>query len=230
MKRIMWTVAMLPLIAAVFILQYMPDSVPMHYNASGSIDRWGSKYEILILPASILGVALLFQIIIMVYEKKISESSDEKDKIRLSSNLKVMKIVSITVSLVFGVMCGFIMYNTWSVAKGNMDSQAVDMMKITAILMGVMLIVLGNFMPKTKRNHMVGMRIKWSLYNDITWRKSNLAASIFMMIAGFCTIVTAIFTGSMISLVMLMIYLSAAIIGSLIYSYGVYKKEISAEK
>ena len=165
MKRIMWTVAMLPLIAAVFVLQYMPDSVPMHYNASGSIDRWGSKYEILILPASILGVALLFQIIIMVYEKKISESSDEKDKIRLSSNLKVMKIVSITVSLVFGVMCGFIMYNTWSVAKGNMDSQAVDMMKITAILMGVMLIVLGNFMPKTKRNHMVGMRIKWSLYN-----------------------------------------------------------------
>ena len=29
----------------------IPQQVPMHYNAIGEIDSWGSKYEILFLPA-----------------------------------------------------------------------------------------------------------------------------------------------------------------------------------
>ncbi|MFD2630007.1 DUF1648 domain-containing protein [Oceanobacillus kapialis] len=28
----------------------LPDEVPAHYNAMGEVDRWGSKFELLILP------------------------------------------------------------------------------------------------------------------------------------------------------------------------------------
>ena len=30
-------------------IQFLPDQIPAHYNAAGEIDRWGSKYEQLIL-------------------------------------------------------------------------------------------------------------------------------------------------------------------------------------
>lgn len=35
----------------------MPDMIPMHYNLSGQIDRWGSKYESLFIP---LGMIVLY--------------------------------------------------------------------------------------------------------------------------------------------------------------------------
>ena len=39
--------------SAVFLALYwksIPPEVPMHYNAAGEIDRWGSRAELLILP------------------------------------------------------------------------------------------------------------------------------------------------------------------------------------
>ncbi|MEC1178196.1 DUF1648 domain-containing protein [Metasolibacillus meyeri] len=44
----------------------LPAQVPMHFNGAGEIDRWGSKYEMLILPA--IGIALF--IILQIVEKK----------------------------------------------------------------------------------------------------------------------------------------------------------------
>lgn len=43
---------------AMIIFQWssLPDSVPAHFGANGEVDRWGSKWELLILP--VLGIVL----------------------------------------------------------------------------------------------------------------------------------------------------------------------------
>ncbi|MFC0014135.1 MULTISPECIES: DUF1648 domain-containing protein [Allobacillus] len=41
----------------------LPDEVPAHYNASGEVDRWGSKFELFILPGIGLFILLLMQIL-----------------------------------------------------------------------------------------------------------------------------------------------------------------------
>ena len=33
-------------------------------------------------------------------------------------------------------------------------------------------------MPKTKKNGTIGVRISWSMYNDVTWAKSNYFGAI----------------------------------------------------
>ena len=38
-----------PILTAVVGVQFLPDQIPVHYNATGEIDRWGSKYEELVL-------------------------------------------------------------------------------------------------------------------------------------------------------------------------------------
>lgn len=43
----------------------IPDQVPGHYNASGEVDRWGSKFELFILPI----VGLLLWVFMNVLEK-----------------------------------------------------------------------------------------------------------------------------------------------------------------
>lgn len=43
MKKIMWIVAMIPVVVTSVVLQFMPDIIPMHHDLEGNTDRWGSK-------------------------------------------------------------------------------------------------------------------------------------------------------------------------------------------
>lgn len=44
----------------------IPDTVPMHYDLQGQIDRWGSKYESLIIP---VGMIILYALMTFVGKK-----------------------------------------------------------------------------------------------------------------------------------------------------------------
>ena len=102
---------------------------------------------------------------------------------------------------------------------------------ISVILMGIVLIVLGNFMTKTRTNSTVGVRIIWSMYNDNTWRKSNRFGAFASIIAGILTIILAVFLkssfGSTIAALGLVILAS---IVTVIYAHKVYVQETEAEK
>lgn len=50
MKKIMWIVAMIPVVVTSVVLQFMPDIIPMHHDLEGNTDRWGSKTESFIFP------------------------------------------------------------------------------------------------------------------------------------------------------------------------------------
>ena len=54
MKKIMWIVAMIPVVVTSVVLQFMPDIIPMHHDLEGNTDRWGSKTESFIFPVIIL--------------------------------------------------------------------------------------------------------------------------------------------------------------------------------
>ena len=58
MKKLMWAISVFALVLTAVVLQFMPDSVPMHYDLTGNIDRWGSKYENLLFPVIILFLSL----------------------------------------------------------------------------------------------------------------------------------------------------------------------------
>lgn len=64
--RITLAVLVLTIIFYVFYWFKMPDMIPMHYNLQGQIDRWGSKYESLLIP---LGMIVLYELMAFVEKK-----------------------------------------------------------------------------------------------------------------------------------------------------------------
>ncbi len=227
MKKLMWAISILSLVLTAIVLQFMPDSVPMHYDLSGNIDRWGSKYENLLFPAIILLMSLHWHLFIAHYEKKAAKASAEKERAEALSNAKVLEIVGVSMAVMFTVMQGFILYSAYAEASVNAAQAYVDIGKISCILIGVMLIILGNYMPKTKKNHMAGVRVSWSMYNDTTWVKSNRFGGVAMMIAGLSIIITTVFVRSAVAVVLLLAYILVAAVITLIYSHKVYKAELS---
>ena len=70
MKKLMWIVSVIPLLFTAVALQFMPDTIPMHSNFAGEIDRWGSKYESYIFPLLILAITLFWHLFTRYFEKK----------------------------------------------------------------------------------------------------------------------------------------------------------------
>lgn len=227
MKKLMWAISILSLVLTAIVLQFMPDSVPMHYNLAGNVDRWGSKYENLLFPAVIHLLSLHWHLFAAHFEKKAAKAAAEKERAEALSNAKVLKIVGASMAAMFTLMQGFILYSAYAQASVNASQAYVDIGKVSCILIGVMLIILGNYMPKTKRNHVAGLRVSWSMYSDTTWMKSNRFGGAAMMIAGLLIIITTVFVRSDISIVLLLAYVLAATAVALIYSRKVYMAEVS---
>lgn len=204
-------------------LSYMPDRVPVHFNGAGIADRWGSKYELLIMPvimAVMLGIWLICD---RIYGKKAETATDEKARAEALSNIKVINITFTSISALFLVLTAGVMYMSYS----QLDSAAaeIDIMKIVTVAMGITFVIFGNFMPKSRLNSLVGFRLPWTMYNDVTWAKSNRFAGYVMIIAGLITAISGIILGGMTSVIVMMIVLFASIIPMMIYAYLVYTDE-----
>ena len=191
MKKLIWAISFISLIGTVIVIQFMPESVPMHYDAAGNIDRWGSKYENLIFPMLILAMSFFWILIMRYFEKKALNSTDEKERASAKSNAKVLGIVGLCMAAIFTVMQAFMLYGAYSEAVSGAAQWTVDIGKVSVILMGIIFIVLGNYMTKTRINSVVGFRVSWSMYNDNTWRKSNRFGAYAIMAAGVVTIFIA---------------------------------------
>ena len=75
-NKILWVLTIFPFLITLFAIQFMPDSVPMHYDIYGNIDRWGIKYELFILPSIILLLTMMWKVWISSYNKKNEKIGD----------------------------------------------------------------------------------------------------------------------------------------------------------
>ncbi|MCR5545449.1 MAG: SdpI family protein [Lachnospiraceae bacterium] len=231
MKKMMWIVTIIAFVGTAIVLLFMPDSVPMHYDVEGNIDRWGSKYENFVLPIIIMVMSLFWSLIARYYEKRAEKETDEKAVAGLISNRKVIEMVGTCMAVMFTVMQGFYLFSSYKEAVSMAETQVVDTGKVTVVLMGIVFIILGNVMTKTRINSTVGVRISWSMYNDNTWRKSNRCGGILIMVAGVLSIITAFaMENSFASSMTCVLYLVLASVLTLVYSHRVYKAEIEKEK
>lgn len=60
-----YAIYILSILLLIYVWRDLPGEIPAHFNGAGEVDRWGSKWELLILP----GVGLLMAIFLHVFEK-----------------------------------------------------------------------------------------------------------------------------------------------------------------
>ena len=78
----------------------IPDSIPMHYDAMGNVDRWGDKGELIVLPIITLIMCLAISIIerfpqIWNTGVKITEENQERVYRALKNMVKITKLIVI---------------------------------------------------------------------------------------------------------------------------------------
>jgi uncharacterized membrane protein len=139
MKKAMWIISCISVVGTAFMLPFMPESVPMHYDTAGNVDRWGSKYENFIFPIIIIAMSLFWTLLIFAFEKKAGKTSDEKERASALSNAKFLGAVGMAMAGMFTIIQGFILYGSYEEAISAATHSVVDIGQISCILLGVLL-------------------------------------------------------------------------------------------
>lgn len=222
MKKIIWSLAVLPTIVTAVALKYMPDTVPLHYNFAGEIDRWGSKYEHFLMPVFLIVWVILMQVITYFQEKKIEDEPTPREQASRRNNIKVVRIVTIVFEIFWLILICWILWTSKENANIETAQASTSIGQFIWIAMGILLVVIGNILPKSRMNSVVGVRTTWSMYNEETWSKSNRFGGIVLMVTGIAMVITSLILkeSALIIVNIGLTVLSSIVI--LVYTYKVF--------
>lgn len=226
LEKTAWTLWLVMTAITSVAMLFMPDTVPLHYDINGDVDRWGSKYECFLTVGAVLILLIIFRIAIRSMKKKSLTAPEEKDRAHAEVNIKVTGWVEIISMAFLTIIQCVILYSSYNCAETGTTHMTMALDKIGIMLYGVILIVIGNLMTKVKRNKIIGIRMKWSMYNDTTWRKSNRFGAYCMIVMGVLCIICAAFLSMEPLIIVVLGVVLVTLVIICIYSKKVYEKEI----
>lgn len=193
---------LLPTLAGVLLWDALPARIATHFDFSGTADGWASKgYAVFFLPAMIAALAALC----------LWGISCDKTAHRQSHALQTF------VLWFMPVLSCFLMALIYLAALGY--ALRVDL--CVAAMLGVVFLVVGNYLPKCRRNHTMGIRIKWTLQSEENWNYTH-------RLGGFCFVVCGLVTlaGAALGLSWLLFPAVLLAVGlPIIASYRYYRKK-----
>lgn len=204
--RILYILILASILTTCVLLVLSPDTVPVHYNLSGEIDRMGSKYEYLIFPAEAIGIGAFFGLMAKRYRQN---PTDEK----------ALVICGICILAVMGFLGIYFQIAAILYDPASAGGLRLKVMRLTVMAIGATLVILGNILPKTRRNTMMGLRTKWSLSGDEVWRKSQRFAGITAVVCGVLMILLAAFFDGIPCLIMSTVLVLLWVIAGVVMSY-----------
>lgn len=209
--------SVLPMIyTAVAVFFFLPDTVAAHFGIDGTPDRYGSKYEAFLFPAIILGIALFY-----FFYRKFQQISSKEDNDRTARNLDILDTVILIVMVLFNALCVFLL--TIMKHPVTMKNKENMIFVIISTIIGVLFILLGNILPKTKPNSFVGVRLSWCMDSDEHWYITNRNCGIAMVLSGICTVIAGLIVRNGTYIIYMILFLIVFLTVATIYSYVIIK-------
>lgn len=223
MDTVLWVLTAATFLITAVAVQFMADKVPMHYNASGEIDRYGSRYENYIFPVMILIFNIFWVVFISFFRKKALKAEQEKERKEAQSSITVLGYAAVGTTIMFLIMqCVFLMMAV-SASEGQQRAE-FDINIICNSMLAFLMVFLGNILPKTKRNSVVGVRTVWSMDNDTTWELSNRFGGKAMIVSGLLILIESFIIKGFASTMVELAIIIAMGVAMMVYSSKVYKK------
>ena len=196
-------IILLPMVAGLVLWNRLPEQIPFHWNAAGEIDGWASKPVAVFVP-SVAMLALQWLCMLVT-------SADPKKQ---NHPEKVMHLVLWLIPIIT-VFISALMYVS---ALGG--SVRVEM--LMPILLGLVFVAIGNYMPKCKQNYTIGIKIPWTLASEDNWNRTHRLAG-WVWVGGGVVMLLSGFLGIFwLTLVPAIIMVAVP----LVYSYILHKKGI----
>lgn len=206
-KEIVLTTAicLLPMAAGAILYSRLPDTIATHFDVNGQPDGWSGKaFAVFGLPAIIAAINLFMHFALRTDPK------------RQNMNPALRNIAIWTVPIVSVL--------TNAMVLGNALGYSSRIELILPLLVGVLFIAIGNYLPKTKQSFTMGIRLPWTLASEENWNRTHRLAG-FLWVAGGIAMIALTLLHLWVFWLMLVI-ITALVLVPTFYSYSLYKKGI----
>lgn len=110
----------------------LPDQVPAHYNAAGEVNRWGSKWELILLPTIAAFLAILMTFLEKHPEWHNHMNLNENNiEFQYKNSILLLNVIKNECVLLFV----FVDYNIVQVALGKAESLGILFMPIFLVIL-----------------------------------------------------------------------------------------------
>lgn len=200
-NRILLTALALGTVAG-FVFVPLDQMIPIHWDMTGRPDNWAPAPLALLIPAIIAAVVIGS----LVFMRRGSLRQDfEAGRHLISAAISIALLIALAV-LTSSVVLGL--------------GHELDMPRLATGLVGAVLLILGNYLPKSQPNRVAGVRVPWTLRDPSNWALVNRKSGQWLMLGGAIAVLAAII--NLPAVVLAVIALAAVIIplaAGTVYSY-----------
>ena len=200
-------IAALAVVVSIWAYPQLPPTIATHWNVRGTADGFSSRATaVVIIPLVLIGLTGLFNVLPKLDPRRANYA----------------KFIDTYWLIVNAVILFILIGHGMIVATGLGYAVKVD--RFMPIGIGLLFIVLGNYLTRVEPNWFIGIRTPWTLSSDTVWRKTHRTGGWLMVVGGF-VLAASVFLpqGAFLPLLIAAILIVAVI--PVVQSYILWKRE-----
>ena len=192
---------LLPILMYLLVWDKLPAQMPIHFDNRGNANDYASKaFASVGLPLIILAFNVFINIMIEADPKNNNVGKKIKSLVKWT-----FPVISIIINLTVIMFC---------------LNVGINVAAIIYSFIGVVFVAIGNYLPKCRQNYTVGIRLPWTLNNEINWQKTHRFSGVVFILAGVLMLLNAVIGQSWL----IICAIALAGILPIVYSFTLYKK------
>lgn len=167
-------VILLPALMGVILWNDLPAQMPIHFNIHGEADNWAGK------PFAVFGFPLFLLVLQLLCVWATGKDPKRKnvDKTTQGIVLWICPIISLLIGCIVFVY--------------SMGGK-LDLCLLFSIVFGILFIIFGNYLPKSRQNYTMGIKLPWTLRDADNWNYTHRVSGRLWIVCGIVLLVTAPF-------------------------------------
>ena len=194
-------VMLIPILIGVLLWDRLPEQVATHFDFEGNPNGWTSR------GFTVFGIPLF--LLVCQWIAAAVTLSDPKHKNLSEKVFRMILWIVPMASLLLAIVC-------YGYELGYETSDRT----IAFATMGVLFIVIGNYLPKCRQNYTIGIKIPWTLHDEENWNHTHRMAGYLWILGGLLMLANIFLKWDWL----FPIVLAVSVLVPTIYSYLYYRK------
>ena len=191
-------------------------NMPVHWGVDGSPDRWADRGTASLVlwstPASALFAGLILTLAPLIDPRRTNLESGRRGYLAIWISVMIL-LVFVQGGIALQMMRG----------AGGEETNSSGMVRWIIAGAAALIVIVGNYLPKTRSSFFFGVRTPWTLSSDLAWERTHRLAGPLFMAAGALGLAGAFIFDGILLAVQLTVWVGIAAIVSVVYSYFAWR-------
>ena len=199
----------LTVVLSIVAFPHMPDPVPSHWNAAGTVDGYLPKFwGLVLMPSLMIGFCALLAVLPKIdpLRKNYEKFEDYYEG-----------FILVFAAFLFFIQLQIILWGLGIHVSPNL---------IMPVMIGGLFVYIGFMMEHAEPNWFVGIRTPWTLSSDSVWKKTHQRAGALFKLAGVVSVIGIL--AGMYAWLFILIPAIAVAVYTVVYSYVEFRREQAA--